>query len=206
MAVPFQQPPPPLPTFSTPSLSDTYARVGLTDNQTYEEAVAQKHSHSQYSEGLYNTSVSSGFESSLDEKTVNPSGFEAAYEAAYVQEQHENESRGGPTEQFSDQMYMGAGLLGEFEISTFSIDDVNGSGGDGSSSSSSRGRKITGNQGSENGGDDNGDDVWPIGEIPETGDGWWVKNCDEQARRAVCCLIMNSIQQQKLCEMFRWTA
>jgi hypothetical protein len=58
---------------------------------------------------------------------------------------------------------MGAGLQGEFEIGTFSIDDVNGAGTD--ISAGLKGRKITGGQNGDDGdegeeGDHNNDNGW----------------------------------------------
>ena len=70
-------------------------------------------------------------------ETGAPSGFE---EAALQQEQHEKESRGtvGQFSATADPSFsMGGDGQGEFEIGTFSINDVNGAGPGG------HGRKIT---------------------------------------------------------------
>ena len=152
----FNQPPPPLPTsyspvqcespYSTPPPADAFTSVSVADLQPFGEPSGlgtNSRDPSTYSpptqggETFYDSS-NSGFDSTAGKfETGTLGGFE---EAALQQEQHEKESRStvGQFPVGADPTFvMGGEGQGEFEIGTFSIDDVNGAGPGG------QGRKIT---------------------------------------------------------------
>ena len=135
---------------------DSFSNLNLAEPPSYVEPNGAARNPSPFSSGVAFEPSIAGFDSGSSGFLASSSrGFE---EAALQQEQQEKESRGcvGQFMPAADQSFaMATPGQGQFEIGTFSIEDVNGGTGD-----NSKGRKITRQPSAEEFDDGNNGDDW----------------------------------------------